>query len=56
MPDTAVEVSKALDIISPEPGAILYRGPDWWEALPPGNPGQILVVDADGFPEWQDPD
>lgn len=55
MADTAVEVSKALDLIGQEPGSILYRGPQYWEALPPGTPGQILVVNANGYPEWQNP-
>lgn len=43
-----------LDHFSAEPGSILYRGPEMWEALPPGTVGQVLVLNDDLLPEWQD--
>lgn len=41
-----------LDVLSDEPGAILYRGADMWEALPPENPGDALIIGPHGFPIW----
>lgn len=44
-----------LDILSQEPGAILYRGPDMWEALHPGDPGSLLVLSDERLPIWEPP-
>lgn len=47
------DVSRALDVISDVPGAMLVRGPDGWQAILPGAPGQALVMPAEGdVPEW----
>ena len=49
----AARIRKGLDVIGSEPGSILYRGDDYWKALPPGSEGQVLGVSVDGLPEWQ---
>lgn len=49
------DVSRALDVFSTEPGAILYRDDDGWRALSPGNPGDILVIGDDNKPHWEAP-
>ena len=41
-----------MDVIGSEPGSILVRGPDMWIALPPGNVGDILVINDGAMPEW----
>lgn len=54
-----VEVSdlqSILDILGNTPGCILVRGPDRWIALQPGNPGDVLAINAGGIPVWVDPD
>lgn len=43
---------KALDVIGDEPGMILVRGEDRWEALPPGQIGQVLGIGEDLMPGW----
>lgn len=52
---TLRDVSQLLDLIGSTEGAILYRGPEHWQILPPGNPGQVLEVGADAIPRWVDP-
>lgn len=49
-------LQKALDLLSDEPGSLLYRGPDRWLALPPGAIGDVLVCGDGALPEWRDPD
>ena len=50
-----------LDAFSTDRGATLFRGEDYWEALPPGTDGQILqqyVDDTDPtikYPQWVNP-
>lgn len=53
---TLNDVSILLDAFSQLPGAILFRNDDFWDALPPGTVGQILIVDNDGRPAWIDPE
>lgn len=49
-------ITASLDAISSDPGAILYRDPTGWIALPPGAAGQVLGMDPTGqFPEWISP-
>ncbi len=43
---------KALDVIGDEPGMILVRGEDRWEALPAGQVGQVLAIGRDFMPGW----
>lgn len=52
---TTAQVQQCLDLISDTPGAILVRGPDRWIGLVPDHPGQILVADENGMPQWIDP-
>lgn len=49
------QFSELLDAIGGTPGAILVRGPDRWVALPPGNIGDVLIINDGGMPEWVDP-
>lgn len=44
-----------LDILSDQPGAILYRAPEQWEALHPGDPGSILTLSTALLPVWTPP-
>jgi len=53
--DALRAMQATLDLISTQPGAILYRGYNDWEAAAPDHPGQILVIQANGLPAWQDP-
>lgn len=47
--------STVLDALAWEEGAILFRGPEFWEQLPPGGDGQVLAYDADTKrPLWVD--
>jgi hypothetical protein len=49
-------LSESLDILSQTPGTILFRGPDYWQPLPVGTPGQMLAVAPDGTSfEWINP-
>lgn len=48
-------LQRILDVIGNTPGSILVRGPDMWIALPPGNVGDVLVIDVGGIPAWVDP-
>lgn len=43
-----------LDVLSDEPGALIYRGPQMWEALPPGEIGSTLILGPDLLPIWSD--
>lgn len=47
------DVSESLDTITQEPGFMMVRGPDFWEALPTGQPGQALFSLGPGVaPVW----
>lgn len=46
------KISENLDCFSQKPGSLLYRGPDGWEALPPGLEGDFLVF-REGAPRWE---
>lgn len=46
-------VSDSLDVINQQPGSILFRGPQFWEALGPASPGQVLVMGPDSQPAWE---
>lgn len=47
--------STVLDALGWDPGTILFRGEEYWEALPPGGDGQFLAYDADTKkPLWVD--
>lgn len=46
------DASGLLDIITNAPGSMLYRGEDYWLALPPGASEQTLKMGEDGFPLW----
>jgi len=47
----ADRIRRGLDVIGSTVGGILYRGPEYWEILPPGVEGQVLQV-VDGIPSW----
>lgn len=45
--------STVLDAMAWAPGSLLFRGEEYWEAIPPGAPGQILVSGgATEAPYW----
>lgn len=44
--------STVLDAIGWQEGTILFRGPETWDALTPGTPGQVLAIDEAGNPYW----
>ena len=47
--------STVLDAIGWEYGALLFRGAETWDALPPGEPGQVLIQGNLGEPPfWGD--
>jgi hypothetical protein len=46
------DMSRALDVFIQTPGGILYRSPVGWAGLPAGEPGQVLMVSAEGLPVW----
>lgn len=48
------DVSDLLDAIAQLKGDIIFRGSNWWQRLPAGQPGQVLAVSGDGTPEWID--
>lgn len=50
------ELREALDAIGSEPGSILVRGTDAWIALPPGDPGDVLIIGEGGLPKWEKPE
>jgi hypothetical protein len=48
--------SDFIDVITSLPGAMLYRGPGWWEVILPGNDGEVLTSHgADAAPTWEVP-
>lgn len=47
--------STVLDAIGWQEGAMLYRGPETWDAIPPGLPEQVLTLDGAGKPYWSTP-
>lgn len=47
-----LKASAALDVFSQNQGAILYRGPDGWQALESPGEGYALVTDDQGYPTW----
>lgn len=49
------DISESLDILAQVPGSMLFRGADWWEAVPLGLPGQVLTINpaGDGI-SWED--
>lgn len=50
------ELTELLDILGFEPGSVLFRGPEFWEALPPGQVGQVLTAGDAGTPvRWANP-
>jgi hypothetical protein len=50
------DMNTLLDVLSRVEGAMMYRGPDGWLPILPGNPGDILVIDlATGNPQWASP-
>lgn len=52
--DPLIILQTLLDLISAEPGAILYRDKDRWRALLPGAIGQVLTLNDVLMPSWQD--
>lgn len=51
--EAMTEVSTALDVLNRTPGAILYRGPDGWVGLLPGEAGDVLTLSGDpARPTW----
>lgn len=50
--DPTALIQLMLDIISDQPGAILYRDNDRWKALMPTTPGYILTLNESLMPEW----
>lgn len=49
------DVSKNLDVLSQEPGRILIRGPDFWEAFPRGAIDQYIASQGPDVPPiWKD--
>lgn len=55
LPGIDLLLQKALDLLSDEPGSLLYRGLDRWIALPPGHVGDVLICDEGAMPAWRDP-
>lgn len=53
--ESARALQELLDAIGQIPGSILYRNNRYWEALPPGPEGWVLVMGESGLPEWADP-
>jgi len=52
----ADRIRRGLDVIGNVEGGILYRGPEYWEVLPPGDEDQVLLIGPDGLPVWgEDP-
>jgi hypothetical protein len=48
-------ISKSLDVFSRTRGALLVRGEDLWEGLPPGDVGSVLRIGPDGRLGWGQP-
>lgn len=50
---TRQDISQWLDQLNASPGAVLFRGPAYWETLAPGLPGQVLTTQGpDVSPTW----
>lgn len=50
-----IQASEILDNLSDTQGALLYRGQDYWVAVPPGAAGQYLRYNGlNNLPSWQD--
>ena len=47
-------VQDALNVLGQSEGDILYRDAELWKRLPIGTTGQVLTVDDNGLPSWQD--
>lgn len=54
--NTPQALQQYLDSLSQIPGSILFRNRVSWEALPPGNAGEVLALSHDLLPEWQPSD
>lgn len=49
----AEDVTKSLDVLAQTPGTMLIRGSTLWQAVPPGELGQVLTwVGAPAFAAW----
>jgi len=56
MPDPLnPDVQLILDQIGTTPGMLVYRRPEGWRALAPGNTGQVLALNAAKLPVWVNP-
>lgn len=44
------DLTELLDILGFAPGSILFRGPEFWEALLPGNAGEVLTTSGNLLP------
>lgn len=42
-----------LDLITEDPGSMLFRSPQLWSPLAPGLPGTTLRIGEDGLPTWE---
>lgn len=48
--------SDLLDVLSPTPGTMMWRGQNFWEAIPPGAEGQVLTNQGPNTPPaWLNP-
>lgn len=50
------DMSESLDVLAQAPGSLLTRGLEFWQAVPPGLPGQVLIFGNQGLPVWANPD
>lgn len=46
------DVTQSLDVVGQTPGDMMYRGPSYWTAIPIGEAGQILTLNASSVPVW----
>ena len=53
--DPEALLQRMLDMISNEPGSILYRDAFGWVALAPTQAGDVLVLNANKLPRWESP-
>ena len=44
------DLTELLDILGFKPGSFLYRGPEFWEVIEPGNAGEVLTTQGDSLP------
>jgi hypothetical protein len=47
-----MQIQNLLDSILNTIGAMLVRGPNGWAGLPIGSIGDVMVVNAEGLPDW----